>query len=105
MFYEFSVIIRCMRKTLITFLSIIVIASLTACSSGPKHPKVHAGASHSTPIQLGEGGIPAWVTNSIKIRPLVKTQSASFYGVSVRPTPNTRAGVGVDWYEVSTFCF
>ena len=97
MSYEFSVIIKSMRKTLITFLSIIVIASLTACSSGPKHPKVHAGASHSTPIVLGEGGIPAWVTNSIKIRPWSKRKVRLSTGVSVRPTPNTRAGVGVDW--------
>lgn len=94
---DFSVILIIMRKTLIAFISIIVIASLTACSSGPRHPKVHAGASHSTPIGLGEGGIPAWVTNSIRIRPWSKRKVRLSTDVSVRPTPNTRAGVGVDW--------
>lgn len=86
-----------MRKFASILFSIIAIVSLSACSSSPSKPRISAGASHSAPFTLGQS-TPAWLTNSVRVYPWSKGRKVRVStGVSVKPTRNTNAGVGIDW--------
>ncbi len=86
-----------MKKILSLFFAMIALISLTACASNSGKPRLSAGASHSVPFTVGSE-TPAWITNAIRFYPWSSGRKIRVStGVSVKPTKNTNAGVGIDW--------
>lgn len=86
-----------MKKHIAFLFFVFATLFLSACASSPSQPRLSAGASHSVPLSIGTT-TPGWLTNAVSFYPWSRGRKVRIStGVGIRPTPNTNAGIGIDW--------